>query len=42
MAILDRQGLEKAACECYWIIRSEFDRLLPLPGGPAEPPTPPR
>lgn len=39
VAILDRQGLETAACECYGIIRSEFNRLLPLPpGGPAEPP----
>jgi CRP-like cAMP-binding protein len=38
MAILDREGLENTACECYRIIRSEFDRLLPLPGGPAEPP----
>lgn len=38
VAILDREGLENAACECYSIIRSEFDRLLPLPGGPAEPP----
>lgn len=37
MAILDRQGLENAACECYGIIRSEFDRILPLPGGPAAP-----
>ena len=36
VAILDRKGLENAACECYGIIRSEFDRLLPLPGGPAE------
>jgi len=43
VAILDRQGLEKAACECYGIIRSEFDRLLPLPpGGTAEPPARPR
>jgi CRP-like cAMP-binding protein len=38
VAILDREGLENAACECYRIIRSEFDRLLPLPGGPAETP----
>ena len=38
VAILDREGLENTACECYRIIRSEFDRLLPLPGGPAEPP----
>ena len=36
IAILDRHGLEKAACECYRIIRNEFDRILPLPGGPAE------
>ena len=42
MAVLDRQGLENAACECYRIIRSEFDRLLPLPGGPAAPPPPKR
>jgi Mn-dependent DtxR family transcriptional regulator len=34
VAILDRNGLENAACECYRIIRSELDRLLPLPGGP--------
>jgi CRP-like cAMP-binding protein len=36
IAILDREGLENAACECYRLMRSEFDRLLPLPGGPAE------
>ena len=38
VAILDRAGLENAACECYQIIRSEFDRILPLPGGRAVPP----
>lgn len=32
VTILDRGGLEKAACECYGIIRSEIERLLPLPG----------
>lgn len=26
--ILDRPGLEVASCECYWIVRREFDRLL--------------
>jgi CRP-like cAMP-binding protein len=26
--IVDRSGLEEAACECYRIIRSDFDRLL--------------
>jgi len=28
IAILNRKGLEKAACECYGIVRGEFDRLL--------------
>lgn len=31
VTILDREGLENAACECYGIIRAEFERLLPLP-----------
>ena len=31
VTILDREGLESAACECYGIICSEFERLLPLP-----------
>ena len=26
--LLDRAGLLAAACDCYEIIRSEFDRLL--------------
>lgn len=28
VTILDRKGLEKAACECYGVVRREFDRLL--------------
>jgi CRP-like cAMP-binding protein len=28
LTILDREGLERAACECYAIIRSEFARLV--------------
>jgi CRP-like cAMP-binding protein len=28
ISILDRSGLETAACECYRIIRSEFDRFF--------------
>lgn len=28
MTILDREGLESASCECYRIIRDEYDRLL--------------
>jgi CRP-like cAMP-binding protein len=27
--VVDRAGLEKAACECYGIVRRHFDRLLP-------------
>ena len=27
--IVDRDGLEKAACECYRIVRRHFDRLMP-------------
>ncbi|HEX8459456.1 MAG TPA: Crp/Fnr family transcriptional regulator [Pyrinomonadaceae bacterium] len=26
--VLDRKGLQAATCECYWIIRKEFDRFL--------------
>ena len=28
VVITDRPGLEAAACNCYWVIRNEFDRLL--------------
>jgi CRP-like cAMP-binding protein len=27
--ILDREGLESTACECYGVIRGEFERLFP-------------
>jgi CRP-like cAMP-binding protein len=27
--VLDREGLEAASCECYAIVRRQFDRLLP-------------
>lgn len=26
--VLDRAGLERAACECYAVVKAEFDRLL--------------
>ena len=29
--ILDRKALEKASCECYQVIKKEFDRLLGSP-----------
>jgi len=28
VAVLDRRGLEAASCECYPIVKTEFDRLL--------------
>lgn len=28
VAILDRKGLQAAACECYQVMKNEFDRLL--------------
>jgi Mn-dependent DtxR family transcriptional regulator len=31
--VLDRNGLERAACECYQTIRSEYQRLLPSQRG---------
>jgi CRP-like cAMP-binding protein len=27
--ILDRAGLEKSTCECYAVVKSEYERLLP-------------
>lgn len=27
--VLDRPGLEKQVCECYHVVKAEFDRLLP-------------
>ncbi len=29
ITILERTGLEKRACECYAVVRREYDRLLP-------------
>ncbi|HET7601000.1 MAG TPA: Crp/Fnr family transcriptional regulator [Gemmatimonadales bacterium] len=33
LTVLDRTGLERATCECYRIVRDEFDRLLGTPVG---------
>jgi CRP-like cAMP-binding protein len=27
--VLDRRGIEKRACECYAVVKKEYDRLLP-------------
>jgi CRP-like cAMP-binding protein len=29
IAVLDRRGLEQRACECYGVVRKEYERLLP-------------
>ena len=28
IAMLDRPGLEKAVCECYDVVRKEYERLI--------------
>jgi CRP-like cAMP-binding protein len=30
ITVLDRVGLEKRTCECYAIVKREYDRLLPV------------
>jgi CRP-like cAMP-binding protein len=29
ISVLDRPGLERRTCECYGVVRKEYDRLLP-------------
>jgi len=29
ISVLDRMGLEKRTCECYAVVKKEYDRLLP-------------
>jgi Mn-dependent DtxR family transcriptional regulator len=29
--VLDRSGLERRSCECYGVVKKEYDRLLPAP-----------
>ena len=30
ITVLDRPGLEHRTCECYAVVKAEYDRLLPL------------
>jgi Mn-dependent DtxR family transcriptional regulator len=29
ISVLDRSGLETRTCECYEVVKKEYDRLLP-------------
>jgi hypothetical protein len=29
ITVLDRYGLERRSCECYAVVKKEYDRLLP-------------
>ncbi len=29
ITVLDRKGLEERSCECYAVVKKEYDRLLP-------------
>jgi CRP-like cAMP-binding protein len=31
ITVLDRSGLERRTCECYAVVKKEYDRLLPAP-----------
>lgn len=33
ITVLDREGLEARTCECYAVVKREFDRLLPRDSG---------
>jgi len=35
ISVLDRPGLEQRACECYAVVKREYDRLLPPVANPA-------
>ncbi|MDE2079995.1 MAG: Crp/Fnr family transcriptional regulator [Burkholderiales bacterium] len=34
ITVLDRPGLEYRTCECYAVVKKEYDRLLPVPPTP--------
>ena len=33
ITVLDRPGLERRTCECYAVMRNEYERLVPRPAG---------
>jgi CRP-like cAMP-binding protein len=33
ITVIDRTRLEQRTCECYAVVKKEYDRLLPAPGG---------
>ncbi len=35
ISVLDRQGIEKRSCECYRVVKKEYDRLREIPLEPA-------
>jgi Mn-dependent DtxR family transcriptional regulator len=35
ITVLDRPGLEHRTCECYAVVKREYDRLLPDPAATA-------
>ncbi len=34
ISVLDRKGLARRSCECYGVVKAEYDRLLPQPAAP--------
>src|SRR5688500_11832023 len=36
ITVLDRAHLEARVCECYAVVKKEYDRLLPFPAAPAD------
>jgi CRP-like cAMP-binding protein len=42
ITVLDRAKLEAEVCECYSVVKREYDRLLPGTTGVGDPPSPPQ
>jgi CRP-like cAMP-binding protein len=38
VTVRDRAGLERASCDCYWVVRDEYERLLSGPALAVPPP----